>query len=201
MEPHREIPPRKTDVVSSAMGRLRSSWWWGALAFAGIVATHAVTYRVVEHDHGARAALLHDTGHRFWPWVATVGIAAAVAALVAFVVRSARPDQGPRVGLWSLAALQGGGWLALEGFDRMAFGHGSYDSLFDAPMLVGLLVQVAVAAVGALLLAALGRVIGFIRAARRRPRRAGANPRPSPPTRGGCWPSLSPAVPRGPPLR
>lgn len=181
------------------MNRLRS-WWWGALAFAGIVVTHAVTYQVTEHDHGARRALLHQTGHRFWPWVATVGIAAGVAAVVAFVVRAAHADR-PRIPRGRLVLLQGGGWLVLEGVERLAFGQGPHDTLFDTPMLVGLLVQVAIAGVGTLLLMALGRAVDLWRAPRRRPPRAVSSSWPSPPTRRGCWPAFTPAAPRGPPLR
>lgn len=169
------------------MSRLRSSWWWGGLAFAGIVATHALTYRVMEHEHGARHAVLDRT----------FGLAAAVAVLVTFVVHTARSSTSGRLPVWRLALLQGGGWLLIEGLERVSSGHGA---LLDRAMVVGLLVQLVMAVVGVLLLALLAKVVRLLVASRRRWRRQPERRRPSM-VRNGCWPRLSPAAPRGPPYR
>lgn len=169
------------------MRRLGSSWWWGALSFAGIVATHALTYRVVDHSHGTRHVLLDET----------FGVAAIVAVLVTFVVRTARSSGPRRLPLRSLALLQGGGWLLVEGIERLGSGHGS---LLDRPMLAGLLVQVAVAVVSIVLLTLVAKAVRIVMAVRRRTRPRRSQPRPSI-VLNGCWPRLTPAAPRGPPFR
>ena len=178
------------------MRRIRSSWWVIALAVAGIVVTHAVTYRFIEHDHGARHALLEDTGHRLWPWFVAFGIAAAVGALVAFALRTSRSAR-PRVALGQLVGLQACGWVALETVERTAFGHGS---VVDRPLLVGLLVQVAVAIAGLLLLALLAKAVHYVVGARHRRHRRAPRRRASI-ALNRCRPRLSPAAPRGPPVR
>jgi hypothetical protein len=181
------------------MGRDRR-WPVGGLAFGGIVVTHVLAYRAVEHGHGARQALLDETGHRLWPWVATLGVAGAVAALGAHTARAARSPHHTRgVPFFFLVTVQTGGWLLLETFERLAFG-GGHASLLDTPMVVGLLVQVAVALVATLLLALVAGVVRFLATARRRRREAVRRWRP-PPFPGGCWPSFSSAAPRAPPRR
>ena len=168
------------------------------------MSTHAVAYRMVEADHAARHALLDHTGHtRLWPWVAALGVSAGVAALVAFTTRAVSEVNGRPVSVWRLArrlaVLQGGGWLALEAVERVAFAPDVH-ALVDLPMLVGLFVQAVVAVVAALVLHGLTRVVELLRRRRGPGWRPTRRRLPSPAAFIPSWPMPTPASPRGPPI-
>src|SRR5687768_8463099 len=92
-------PPRVPEGAGLAWPAVRGAliaWrglWLGALAFAGVVVTHALSYRLAIPDHGARHEVLHHTGHGMWPPI--IG-ALALAAVVAGLAGSLTPQAAAR---------------------------------------------------------------------------------------------------------
>lgn len=151
----------------------RRRWWLAALAFAGVVGTHALAYRLTIADHATRGEVLHDTGHDIWPsFVAGAALAALVAAVVGSLTGSPRTGApAVRATAARLAVLQGIGWLAIEGFERASTGHAELSVATAAPVLIGLVVQAVVALGAAVLLALLGAVLEVLGVGSRRPSR------------------------------
>jgi hypothetical protein len=129
------------------------------LAVTGVVIGHTITYAVAFPDDHHRAALLRDTGHAYWQAAVAVALlAGAVAACshMAHAVRHAEPLSLPRAGL-RLAGLQMVVFTMMETSERVAVDQ-PLTSLFDhRVLLLGLVVQVAVAAVLVQVLRLLGR--------------------------------------------
>ena len=180
-------------------------WWLAALAFAGVVVTHALSYRLAISDHALRAEVLHDTGHGLWPpLIGAAAVASLVAALAGFLTRpAAQQSASLRATAVRLAALQAVAWLAVEAVERAATGHHDLTKHTVVPVLVGLAVQVVVAGAAAVVLA-LAAVTAAALGRRLRPlpeRRRTADWRPVP----LAVPRLAVAAaawsPRGPPLR
>jgi cytochrome bd-type quinol oxidase subunit 2 len=151
--------------------RLRTRLWLGALAFAGVAFAHGLTFLLVAPETHARERLLTSTGHGYWPYVMPLALAALVAALSGFVAgrRAAAPaDRLYSVTALRLAILQSAGFVLLEAAERVT-AHGSLRSLVSEPfLLIGVLVQVALALAGALLLVLMARVVEHL-SGRRRP--------------------------------
>jgi len=181
--------------------------WLGGLASGGVALTHVLTYFLAAPDPHGRRHLLLATGHRYWPLITGIALGALVAGLAQFSLRCFR-GAGSRhaTGLRfygsiaaRLAALQAVGFAALETVERELAG-GSVGGLLTEPVLpIGLLVQTAVAALGALILLGFARAVGaaarLLRPQRRaRPVSSRAIPEPS------FWPRLAPAR-GGPTLR
>jgi hypothetical protein len=156
------------------------------LGFAGLVGGHALGYAIAVPDVHDRAVLLSHTGHGYLPsasWAAVMlGIAAVVAGVAAGYLR--RPE-GSRLTFRSLAprlaVLQGAGFVVLEVAERMASGA-SLATLSATLLVAGVLTQLAVGAVIALLVAGLrrvGEILGDL-VARTAPQRAQSWAIPSP---------------------
>ena len=149
--------------------------WLGASAFSALVAAHALTYFLAAPDHHDRARLLHDTGHGSWTSTFILAGAALVAGLIVFAGRWASPadrDAPPRK-LFAYASkrlvpMQIVGFLGLEGAER-ALDHASALSILSEPLiLLGVVLQIVVAAGCALLLVAFTRLVRKLRGARAR---------------------------------
>lgn len=150
-------------------------WWLAALASAGVVATHALTYRLAETDDALRHQLLHDTGHELWPpFVAPLMLAALVLGAAGALTRSVNGILPVRATAVRLAALQGASWLVVESVERVATGHHQLTLPSLLPVALGLAVQVLVAVLAAVLLALLGRIADAWRGRQRQvwPRRS-----------------------------
>jgi hypothetical protein len=129
------------------------------LAVTGVVIGHTITYAVAFPDDHHRAALLRDTGHAYWQAAVAVALLAGAVAAgshVTHAVRRRGPLSLPRAGL-RLAALQMVVFTMMETSERVAVDQ-PVTSLFDhRVLLLGLVVQVAVAAVLVQVLRLLGR--------------------------------------------
>jgi cytochrome bd-type quinol oxidase subunit 2 len=150
--------------------RLRTRLWLGALAFAGVAFAHGLTFLLVAPNEDARERLLAATGHGYWAYVMPLALGALVAALAGFAA-GWRVRPGPDRLFWAtavrLAALQGAGFIILEGSERF-FAHASAGQLLADPfLLIGVLVQVALALAGALLLLVVARVVEHLTNGRR----------------------------------
>jgi hypothetical protein len=140
--------------------RPRTRLWLGALAAAGVAATHILAFLVAEPHPEVRREVLAATGHGYWDFTAVV-LGALVAGLVGFVAERV-PGSPPHGGserdrLWlflatRLALLQALGFLGLEAAERLAGGDSVIGVLQEPVVLIGLVVQAAVAVVAALLL-------------------------------------------------
>lgn len=148
----------------------RMRLWLGGLAGAGVAVAHVLAFRVVSPDHAARSDLLHATGHRYWPYVAALALGGLVAGLVGFVADRVSADRRGHPGIRRLYAftasrlliLQTLGFLYLEAGERLVV-DGSFTGLLQEPVvIIGLVVQAAVALVGALLVVLFAQVVDTI---------------------------------------
>lgn len=118
---------------------------------AGVVAAHAAGYLAVFPDAHARAEHLHETGHSYWP-AATALAALAAGGLATLAVhagirrrREHRADQrGLTVG--TLAAFQLAVFVVAEVTERVLSGAPLHEMGLGWELVVGLALQVAVAA-------------------------------------------------------
>jgi hypothetical protein len=125
------------------------SWGIGALAGAGLLATHWLTYRLAVPGHHVHH-VLRETGHDYWPALSAVVL--MLATVVSLRACSAAMRGAPRLATTArrLATVQAGAWLAVEIGERAAAGQ--LATVDDYPvLLVGLVVQLGVALLGALL--------------------------------------------------
>ncbi len=148
------------------VGRGRPRLWLGALAAAGVGLTHALAYFLTAPDAEARRELLEQTAHGYWSYASALGLGLLVAGLSGFVIsrvkeRATRPE-GTRALYFFIATrllvLQGLGFLLLEASERAVAG-GLGELLAEPVVLLGLCIQAAVAAVGAVLLLLLSRLV------------------------------------------
>ena len=145
----------------------------GGMAAAGIVAAHLLAYLFAVPDPHDRVHVLESTGHGAWSYLAAVCLGLLVAGLLRYVVGSFRGDgelTAPFIAIAGrLAVLQLGGFLGLEALERLSIDH-SVSGLFAEPAIqLGLLLQLAIALVGALVLMMLTRVIRSVLARRSQP--------------------------------
>ena len=163
---------------------LRWRWWMGALAGAGVLVTHALSYQLAQANDAHRHELLHDTGHEMWPpFVAPFMVAVLVLGLAGALMqhaagRAAERTVSFRAIATRLSLLQAIGWLAVETVERVATGDTDLSTRSLTPVVLGVGVQVVVAVVGAVVLALMMRAVDAWRA--RRPawprRTAGLHP-------------------------
>ncbi|MDQ4096146.1 MAG: hypothetical protein M3174_08090 [Actinomycetota bacterium] len=154
--------------------RLRSTpLWLFALAFAGVVAGHSLAFFLEAPHHHHREELLEATGHGNW-WIAiALGLALFLASLALFVGRRVASSRQGRRGFvrrvtYRMAPLQIGAFILLEALER--WGARDLSGLLgERVILIGVVVQVAVAAVAALLLLLVARVVGALIEKLRRP--------------------------------
>jgi hypothetical protein len=139
-------------------------------AFGGVVLGHWLSYLLAMPSPGIRGEVLAATGHAYWLTAVKQAVILVVVSLAAIAIRQVRlvraQDQPERAGpgglALRLAGLQVLGFLALEVTERVAAGA-PISSILDHHVLVlGLLVQVVLAASAALLLSLFARAAGAI---------------------------------------
>jgi hypothetical protein len=136
------------------------------MGLAGTVFGHAVTYWVA-HPHAAeRAHRLAASGHGYWGFGLTLAAYAALAALLGeFVIAHAgtkgmrpsrtRPPQTTFAQAWfRLGLVQAGLFAIIEVVERIASGGVNPEVWAEPAFVISIPVQVAVAALGVLLLSA-----------------------------------------------
>jgi hypothetical protein len=143
----------------------RSGWAFrgllAGLAAVGVVVAHAIAYLIAVPDPSLRNALLFVTGHEGWSLVIAVAAGVLTFGLSGFVLSEAA-EGGPkaRPSIWSialrLAGMQTIGFVVLEASERLLAGSG-LETLWSEPVLtIGLLLQLVVALIGAVVL------VGFV---------------------------------------
>lgn len=177
----------------------------GALAFVAVIASHNLAYWLAAPDPHYRAELLHSTGHRYFVYVSAIALGLLVATLTSFL-RTGAHQRGSMLARFSyiaprLLAAQVSGFLALEAGERAFLGSGVGDLLTEKPVLIGLVLQLLVALVGAASVCLVAAVAGRLRRSRQSPRRAA--PRtfalPLEPLPLHALVAAGAATPRGPP--
>ena len=178
-----------------------------AIALAGVVFGHTVTYALAIAEPGHRSEHLAGAGHGYWDAAIWAAAAAALLAAATAVARGIRrgDDAGPvrsvaRTGA-ALAVLQSLGFLVLESGERVLTGAGMGDLLTHGLVEVGVLLQIVFAFSAAAALRWLTRTAARVGRARALP--APATRPPAFPTDlapqgsillGGAW------SPRAPPI-
>ena len=146
--------------------RRRPRLWLGALAAAGVGLTHVLAYFLTAPDPTARRELLEQTAHGYWSYASAFALGVLVAGLSGFVIsrvreRALRPQSGRALYFFittRLVVLQAVGFLVLEASERAVAG-GLVDVLAEPVVLLGLGIQAVVAAIGALFLLLLARIL------------------------------------------
>ena len=145
------------------MKRITEKMWFGGLAAAGVVVSHSLSYLFVAPNPNARLHLLQQTGHCYFTWIAALAVGALVAGLAGGTLqrlRAGRSETWSRPGAFlaaaaTLAVLQIVGFIVLEETERAVVGAGLTHILAEPAVAIGIVMQVVVALVGALLLVAL----------------------------------------------
>lgn len=137
-----------------------------ALSAAGLVGGHALGYALVVPDPLHRSALLSGTGHGYMPslpWTLVVcGVAALVTGLSAGYVHRGSPSRGAFRLARPLVVAQAGAFVVIELVERIWSGA-SLGTLSASLLVVGVLVQLLVAVVAALVLVGLHKAGAILR--------------------------------------
>jgi hypothetical protein len=138
------------------------------VAAAGLALGHRITYSLGVPDAHARIRVLADTGHGYLGLATQLAVVAGVAALaIVFAHRLTRRDSaapGCSTFLW-LAGFQVAAFASVEVLERLVTGAPVDHLLHTGIMPIGLVVQVALAGLGALLLSLLLKAADTVAAA------------------------------------
>jgi hypothetical protein len=177
-------------------GRRRPLWSTLVTAAAfGAVAGHTLTYAVAVPNPGARRLFLSATGHAYWPAALPAALVLGIFAALSTVIRHFGLDGTTRSARrWSwgrtvalLGLLQAGIFLTQETIERVAAGAPLGTLFHDHVLPIGVVVQLLVAVVVAVVLFVLARTAEVVAAVRSRRTTHG---------RGVTYPRLAPRVPR-----
>ena len=150
-----------------------------AFAFVGLIVGHLLSYLIAIPDPARRTLELAHSGHGYLHLAGDVAVILAFAAAVTIGLRavngrgSTNPTSSARLA-WRLGALQAGAFIAMELGERLASG-GGFGELFNSPLFgIGIVVQLGIALIGAVLLRWIWRVAvriaeALVRPPRRRP--------------------------------
>ena len=127
------------------------------LAAAGVVVAHTIAYLLAVPDPNLRAAFLFMTGHEGWSLVVAAAAGILTFGLSGFVISATTSN--PRTETLTvrsiairLAGLQVIGFMALEMAERLLDGRSIAELMTEPVVVIGLLIQFAVAVAGAFLL-------------------------------------------------
>lgn len=138
-----------------------------ALAGGAMVLAHWLAYVIAVPDGHSRAHVLSTTGHDYWLYAAALGLAAGVFGF-GTSIRAQLADGGRVMGVGArLMGMQVVGFLALEVTERVVSGHAWNDVLHEPVVAIGVIAQILVALIGAVLLRGVARVVARIRSARK----------------------------------
>jgi hypothetical protein len=180
-------------------------------AVAGVVVAHAVDYAVVYPSAGDRHHHLMATGHRYWPAATLAAVLAGATVGTLAVLRGARRGLGARSAdverrpflarVGRLAGCQLLLFSILEVAEHAAVGQQVGALVYRPEFLLGLALQVVVAAAAVVALLGLERLAErvAVRLARPHARFPRERPRPSSPSPVPVAAVASSARPRGPP--
>jgi hypothetical protein len=129
------------------------------LAALGVAAGHLLTYLVIVPNADARAALLARTGHGYFSLFAQLALVlGAIGAASSVLGALGRPPSRPDATFRRLAALQVVAFVWMEFVERVV-SHAGFGDLFRTDVVLGALVQVAVAALLAWVVSLLRRAV------------------------------------------
>lgn len=155
-----DVPPVR------AIPRLRGLPVFG-FAVAGLLIGHALSYLLAVPDPYHRDLVLNRTGHGYLPAAGDAALILALAGMAAIVLR-AWSARGPRetrtfASLASLlAVVQVAAFAGQEVLERLVAGARLGDLVHGHLLLIGVVVQIAVALVGATVLRWIARTAGRI---------------------------------------
>jgi hypothetical protein len=134
-----------------------------AFAFVGLIVGHLLSYLIAIPDPARRATVLAHSGHAYLHLAGDVAVILGFAAAVTVGLRAmAERDATDRSSTACLAlrlgALQAGALIAMELGERLVSGTGFGELFADHLFGIGIVMQLAIATVGALLLRWIGRV-------------------------------------------
>jgi hypothetical protein len=156
-------------------GRLRELPTF-AFAFVGLIVGHLLSYLIAIPDPARRTLVLAHSGHAYLHLAGDVavifGFAAAVTVGLRAVAGRDSTDLPSAAHLaWRLGSLQAGAFIAMELGERLVSASG-FGELFDSPLFgIGIVVQLGIAAIGAVLLRWIWRIAVRIADALARPPR------------------------------
>lgn len=130
----------------------------GGLAWSGVVLGHLCAYLLAYPAEAERATRLADTGHGSFPLLLISALATIPAFLSLLAVRVIRGDRTPPLLSTAvfLAAIQVPAFLAMEFFER---GLSLEEMVLEPAVLVGLVIQVLVAVISAVLVKTFARAV------------------------------------------
>src|SRR5688500_11686019 len=133
--------------------RLRARIGLGLLSVAGTCAGHFLSYWVAAPDAHHRAELLEATGHAGESPFLVIAVAALLATCIAALGGRAS-ERAPRfwLVLGGLVVLQTVAFVGLEAIERIGIHASLFESFREPVFLLGLVAQVVVALLGALIL-------------------------------------------------
>lgn len=138
-----------------------------AVASLGLMAGHSLTYLKLAPSHGVRTALLGITGHSYLDKILAFAPALALVSALYWVAAGALKSRFRRPSLAgtavALALIQSLGFAGQEVLERLLSGAPLHD--LGSVLLLGIPLQLIVAALGALLVTALhkaGRRLGAL---------------------------------------
>ena len=139
---------------------------------AGIVIAHAADYTFAFPDPARRTHELAATGHGYWPVAVVIALVCGVVALTMTVRRGWRGEGSAPLAITAtqLAAGQVVLFAVVESVERLAVGGHPLPFLASVPFAVGLVLQVVVAVVAAVVLRGVEETVHRVAAALRRSR-------------------------------
>lgn len=154
-------------------------WPACAFVFVGLVVGHFLSYLIAMPDPARRALVLASTGHGYLHLAGDLAVILGFAAAVTVGLRAVdgreETEHSSTARLaWRLGSLQAGAFVAMELGERLVSGSG-VGELFNSPLFgIGIVVQIGIAAIGAVLLRWIWRVAvriadALVRPPRRRP--------------------------------
>ncbi len=136
-------------------------------AGAGVVLGHWLTYLIAVPNANLRTAFLTESGHGYWPIAVKSAVALALAGMAILTLRLAAGGPGeeqPRSRvfaglLWRLSLAQVVAFAVLELSERLAAGLPMANLFQHHVFLLGVVIQLALAVAGALLLVGWRRAV------------------------------------------
>lgn len=149
----------------------RPGWWLFGLSATGVIASHALAYRLAVPEAHARSQTLASSGHGYWGYLVVLALAALAFGLGTFAARRTKSHDLTWSGVTKLYSFtfarlivfQALAFMVVEGAERSISGGSIIELLTEPAIAVGLIVQVFVACLGALLFVAFASVVEAIK--------------------------------------